>query len=111
MIDEHIVQYIQKIVGKDNVKLSEPMKNHTTLRIGGLADCFVTPTNLQQISQLIQALKTFDIDYYVIGNGSNLLVSDSGFRGVIIQLYNHYSEYNSYRFFDKKTVQFKAFRY
>ncbi len=108
MIDAHIVQYIQKVVGKDNVKLLEPMKNHTTLRIGGLADCFVTPTNLQQISQLIQALKTFDIDYYVIGNGSNLLVSDSGFRGVIIQLYNHYSEYNSYRFFDKKTVQFKA---
>ncbi len=46
MIDEHIVQYIQKIVGKDNVKLSEPMKNHTTLRIGGLADCFYS---LQQI--------------------------------------------------------------
>ena len=66
MIDEHIVQYIQKIVGKDNVKLSESMKNHTTLRIGGPVDCFVTPTELGQIPQLIQALKTFEIDYYVI---------------------------------------------
>ncbi len=108
MIDEHIVQYIQKIVGKDNVKLSEPMKNHTTLRIGGPVDCFVTPTDLGQIPQLIQALKTFEIDYYVIGNGSNLLVSDDGFQGVIIQLYNRYSNYSSCPFYDRKTVQFKA---
>lgn len=108
MIDERIVQYIQKIVGKEHVKLSEPMKNHTTLRIGGLADCFVTPTNLGQIPQLIQALKTFEIDYYVIGNGSNLLVSDDGFQGVIIQLYNSYSDYSRCWCNDKKTVQFKA---
>lgn len=108
MIDEHIVQYIQEVVGKDNVKLSEPMKNHTTLRIGGPADCFVTPTNLQQIPLLIQALKKFNMDYYVIGNGSNLLVSDDGFQGIIIQLYNHYSDYSSCQCSDKKTVQFKV---
>lgn len=108
MIDEHIVQYIQKIVEKEHVKLSEPMKNHTTLKIGGLADCFVTPTGLRQVPQLIQALKNFNVDYYVIGNGSNLLVSDNGFRGVIIQLYNHYSDYSSCWCNNKKNIQFKA---
>ncbi len=109
MIDNHIVQYIQKIVGKERVKLSEPMKHHTTLKIGGPADCFVTPTDLRQIPQLIQALKNFNINYYVIGNGSNLLVSDDGFRGVIIQLYHHYSDYSICWCKDRKTVQFKAF--
>ncbi len=108
MIDEHIVQYIQKVVGKEHVKLSEPMKNHTTLKIGGPADCFVTPTNLRQIPPLIQALKRFNMNYYVIGNGSNLLVSDNGFQGVIIQLYNHYSDYSSCWCNNKKTVRFKA---
>ena len=99
MIDEHIVQYIQKVVGKEHVKLSEPMKNHTTLKIGGPADCFVTPTNLRQIPPLIQALKRFNMNYYVIGNG---------FQGVIIQLYNHYSDYSSCWCNNKKTVRFKA---
>ena len=108
MSDEHIVQYIQKVVGKEHVKLSEPMKNHTTLKIGGPADCFVTPTNLRQIPPLIQALKRFNMNYYVIGNGSNLLVSDNGFQGVIIQLYNHYSDYSSCWCNNKKTVRFKA---
>lgn len=108
MFDEHITQLIQNIVSKDNIKLSEPMKNHTTLKIGGEADCFVTPTDLEQIPQLIQLCKNFNVDYYVIGNGSNLLVSDKGFRGVIIQLYTHYADYMVNRFDGSKIVQFKA---
>lgn len=109
MIDEYVVQSIQKIVGKNNIMLLESMKNHTTLKIGGKADCFVTPTNLGQIIQLIQLLKKFNIDYYVIGNGSNLLVSDEGFRGVIIQLYTHYADYSVHRFHESKNVQLKAY--
>jgi len=105
MIHEYVLKDIRRIVGEDNVKLSEPMKNHTTLRIGGIADCFVTPTDLQQIPQLIHLLKESDTNYYIIGNGSNLLVSDEGFRGVIIQLYSKFAACH----FEKSEIGEKVF--
>ena len=82
-----------KILGEDNVKKSEPMKNHTTFRIGGDADLFVTPVNAAQIHDTVIYLKKAGVPYYVVGNGSNLLVSDAGYRGVIIQLYSRFAGY------------------
>ena len=82
-----------KILGEDNVKKSEPMKNHTTFRIGGDADLFVTPVNAAQIHDTVIYLKKAEVPYYVVGNGSNLLVSDAGYRGVIIQLYSRFAGY------------------
>ena len=82
-----------KILGEDNVKKSEPMKNHTTFRIGGDADLFATPVNAAQIHDTVIYLKKAGVPYYVVGNGSNLLVSDAGYRGVIIQLYSRFAGY------------------
>ena len=82
-----------KILGEDNVKKSEPMKNHTTFRIGGDADLFATPVNAEQIHDTVIYLKKAEVPYYVVGNGSNLLVSDAGYRGVIIQLYSRFAGY------------------
>lgn len=82
-----------KILGEDNVKKSEPMKNHTTFRIGGDADLFATPVNAEQIYDTVIYLKKAGVPYYVVGNGSNLLVSDAGYRGVIIQLYSRFAGY------------------
>ena len=82
-----------KILGEDNVKKSEPMKNHTTFRIGGDADLFATPVNAEQIHDTVIYLKKAGVPYYVVGNGSNLLVSDVGYRGVIIQLYSKFAGY------------------
>ena len=62
-----------KILGEDNVKKSEPMKNHTTFRIGGDADLFATPVNAEQIHDTVIYLKKAGVPYYVVGNGSNLL--------------------------------------
>ena len=81
-----------EIAGKENVRTDEPMKQHTTFRIGGAADYFVSPQTTDQIKNIIDLCKSEEMPWYVIGNGSNLLVSDQGYRGVIIQLYKEMSQ-------------------
>jgi len=75
------------IIDKEKVLLNEPMSKHTTFRIGGPADYFVVPTEVEEIKALLLLCEEVGMPYYVIGNGSNLLVSDKGFRGVILQIY------------------------
>lgn len=62
------------------------MVEHTTFRIGGPADVFVTPGNAQEIVQVLDLCKELDEPYFVLGRGSDLLVSDAGYRGVIVSL-------------------------
>ncbi|MBQ4284417.1 MAG: UDP-N-acetylmuramate dehydrogenase [Lachnospira sp.] len=69
------------------------MKMHTTFKIGGPADYYVTPVNKEQLKRLIELFNEEKIAFYIIGNGSNLLVSDEGYRGAIIQLYDKFSGY------------------
>ncbi len=87
----NIVDDLIKIVGSENVCQNEPMSKHTTFRIGGNADFFVTPNTTESLEAVINYVKSNNIPYYVIGNGSNLLVKDGGFRGVIIQLYKKFA--------------------
>ncbi len=75
------------------VKINELMKYHTSFKIGGLADYFITPNNIEQLKSIIDICKNNKLNYYIIGNGTNLLVSDKGFRGVIIQLFKNLSTY------------------
>lgn len=69
-----------------DVRAHEPMKNHTSFKIGGAADLFVIPKTVDQIQAVIELSQRNDIPYFIIGNGSNLLVNDEGYRGVIIQI-------------------------
>lgn len=78
-----------RIVGSENVYVQEPMKEHTTFRIGGPADYFVLPHSRQEVKDIIDLCKKEGEPFYVIGNGSNLLVGDKGYRGVIIQLFKN----------------------
>lgn len=64
----------------------EPMSRHTTFRIGGTADLFVTVTSEKALCALVTELKASGTAWFVVGNGSNLLVSDDGFRGVVLNL-------------------------
>lgn len=80
-----------QIAGADNVLIDEPMKKHTTFRIGGMADYFVTPTDVLSLTGIISECLKNNIEYYIIGNGSNLLVGDGGYRGVIVQLYDRFN--------------------
>lgn len=75
------------ILGEENILKNEPMKNHTTFRVGGSADWFVTPEEEEQVREIVNVLRREKIPYYVMGNGSNLLVGDKGYRGAIIQVY------------------------
>lgn len=80
------------ITGSECVKKDEPMSRHTTFRIGGPADYFVTPSSVQQIRDIIALCREQGISYYVIGNGSNLLVGDKGYRGVIMQIFKRMNQ-------------------
>lgn len=84
-------QLIQ-IVEKEQVLCEEPMSKHTTFRVGGPADYFVMPKSIEEVQKLVACCKDAKMPYYVLGNGSNLLVSDAGYRGVIIQIYKSMSE-------------------
>ena len=88
----NIKQHFQEILGNERVLEAEPMGKHTTFRIGGPADLFVAPENTDEIKKLIAICKEEEVPYFILGNGSNLLVSDKGYRGVIIQLYRSFGQ-------------------
>lgn len=83
---QNIVDALRQYVPQENISLQETMAGHTTFRVGGPADCFVKIENENQLIAVLTWLKQREIPYYVLGNGSNLLVSDAGFRGVILQI-------------------------
>lgn len=90
-MDSNFLKKLIEIAGSEQVCTDEPMKQHTTFRIGGRADYFVSPTETEQIRKIIELCRQENMPWYVIGNGSNLLVSDHGFRGVIIRLFKNYA--------------------
>ena len=81
-----------QIIDEKRVLKEEPMKKHTTFRVGGNADYFVMPSNADEVKRIIELCRQNDMPYYILGNGSNLLVSDKGYRGVIVQLYKEMSQ-------------------
>ena len=82
------------ILKHNQIFIDESMKKHTTFRIGGKADFLLLPNTIQEILACIDVCQKNDIDYYIIGNGSNLLVSDKGFRGAIIKLFKNFNDIN-----------------
>lgn len=83
---------LNNVIGKDSILIDEPMSRHTTFRVGGPADFFVTPKAREEVRDVICICKEAGMPYYIIGNGSNLLVSDAGYRGVIVQIYKEMNE-------------------
>lgn len=75
------------IIDGKRIYTDEPMKKHTTFRVGGNADFFVIPKTVEEVKQTIMLCVEQDMPYYILGNGSNLLVGDKGYRGVVIQIY------------------------
>lgn len=78
----------------EKVSFNEPMKKHTTFKIGGCADIFCEPKNADELKKLIDFFKSNSIPHTVIGNGSNLLVSDKGVRGAVIKIGSRMAEIN-----------------
>ena len=82
-----LYQSLCAVTKEENVLKDEPMRKHTTFRIGGPADYFVTPESKEEIREIIALCKKENVPYYIVGNGSNLLVGDKGYRGVILQIF------------------------
>ena len=87
---DELESFLISTYGKDNVLINEPMSKHTTFKTGGNADYFVVPdaTNSQSIIETIKYCKDNNINYMVLGNGSNVLIKDEGIRGVVLSLKN-----------------------
>ena len=78
---------MKDMIEESRVYVDEPMKKHTTFRVGGPADYFVVPKTKEEVKNIVALCREFDMPYYVLGNGSNLLVGDKGYRGVSSQIY------------------------
>lgn len=85
-MEKNIYENLKTIVDENQILMNEPMSRHTTFRVGGAADCFVIPRTLEEVKRVVNFCREENIAYYIIGNGSNLLVGDKGFRGVVIRI-------------------------
>ena len=78
--------YIKTIIPEERILFHEPMSKHTTFRVGGEADCLIMIHEEQELTKLIRYLNQIEEAYFIVGNGSNLLVGDKGYRGVVLKL-------------------------
>ena len=77
--------YMKTIIPRERILFQEPMKQHTTFRVGGEAECFITIQQEEELVKLIPYLNQIEQDYFILGNGSNLLVGDKGYRGIVFK--------------------------
>ena len=85
MDSKEIINGLEKIISKEKIKPNEPMKEHTSLKIGGPAEFFVKVSSVEELKKILQFGKTNDIPLTIVGNGSNLLVLDKGIKGIVIK--------------------------
>ncbi len=90
---EMFLELLENLVGKENIKVDEPMKRHTSFKIGGPADLLITPASVSQLGELIKLCNRQNLPIFIMGNGTNLLVSDKGIRGVVIKIYDNLNGY------------------
>lgn len=80
------LEHLTSFMDKEDIKLNEPMKKHTSFRVGGPAKVFLVVHSEEILSKILLSLKERKLPYFVLGNGSNLLVSDQGYDGVMVYL-------------------------
>lgn len=83
---------IASFIEAEDIKIDEMMNKHTSFRVGGPAKVFLTVHSEEKLRNILLALKRHELPYFVLGNGSNLLVSDEGYDGVMVYLGEEFSE-------------------
>ena len=83
---------IASFIEAEDIKIDEMMNKHTSFRVGGPAKVFLTVHSEERLRNILLALKRHELPYFVLGNGSNLLVSDEGYDGVMVYLGEEFSE-------------------
>lgn len=86
-------QLLKLVAKEDAVKRNELLRKHTTLKIGGPADCLVTPASVSEIKKILELCNKEGASVFIMGRGSNLLVGDGGYRGVVIKFSNEFSDF------------------
>jgi len=77
---------LKKIIPEENIKINEPMSKHTSFKTGGPAEIYIIGKTLEQIQAVLKYSNQNNIQLYIIGNGSNLLVSDEGIKGIVLKI-------------------------
>lgn len=85
MESAEIVKSLENIISKDLIKTNEPMKNHTSFKIGGPAEIYIKITSIEELQKILEFAKKENIKITILGNGSNVLVSDKGIKGIVIK--------------------------
>jgi UDP-N-acetylmuramate dehydrogenase len=83
---------IFNIINPKNILVNEIMKKHTSFKIGGPADIMILPRTIEEITSILKYCKDNNITYYIIGNGSNILVRHKGIRGVVIKIADNFND-------------------
>lgn len=86
MMDKSFLKEIKAFASQGELIIDEPLCNHTTFRVGGKADAFLSVSDEEQIKKAVATCKEHDVPFLILGNGSNLLVSDNGYRGMVISI-------------------------
>jgi len=90
-----MIEKFRNILSKERVLEGEKLKNHTTFKVGGPAKVLLIVENLQELVKVLEVIREYKEEFFLIGNGSNLLVSDDGFNGVVIKLSGDFSMVHS----------------
>ena len=85
-MNKEVIEYLGQIVSPENVIENEDMSRHTTFKTGGPASLFISPADISQLEKVVEVLRRISEDFFILGNGSNILVSDKGFDGAVISL-------------------------
>ena len=85
-MSRQLYDILRDIVGAMRIRQDEPMKNHTTFRVGGPARYFVSPADASELAAVLDACRSEGSPLFTCGNGSTLLVSDQGFPGTVVDM-------------------------
>ena len=83
---ERVLSDLKKVIPEENIKINEPMSKHTSFKTGGPAEIYIIGKTLEQIQAVLKYSNQNNIQLYIIGNGSNLLVSDEGIKGIVLKI-------------------------
>lgn len=91
-LNQGLKEKLCSVLSEEDIRINEKMKDHTTFKVGGPADYFVTPNTEEEAARLLRLLFAEKIPFFILGNGSNVLVSDNGYRGVMVQMFKNYDD-------------------
>jgi UDP-N-acetylmuramate dehydrogenase len=103
-LNHDIIEALRQIDSDLEMNINEKMSRHTTFKTGGPASLFIRPDSLEQLKKVVALLKRAEVPYFILGNGSNLLVSDKGYDGAIIST----DKFTDIRLEDEKTIYAEA---